>query len=89
MMKCGWVVVVAVVGCSSADPSVDAARPFLDANTDVRTPCTPGCSSVQTCCEMAAGNRCVDVYSDPDNCGGCGIECAAGELCINLICATP
>jgi hypothetical protein len=52
--------------------------------------CTPGCSSVQMCCTSSvAGNRCVDHFSDPSNCGGCGIVCRATELCINQACRVP
>jgi hypothetical protein len=51
--------------------------------------CTPGCSSVQMCCgSSATGNRCVDYFSDPANCGGCGNVCAAGQLCVNRMCMT-
>ena len=49
--------------------------------------CTPGCSSVQMCCtSSASGNRCVDYFSDPMNCGGCGNVCASGQICANRMC---
>jgi hypothetical protein len=31
---------------------------------------------------------CVDESADPNNCGGCGTVCAAGQLCSNGACAT-
>jgi Stigma-specific protein, Stig1 len=34
------------------------------------------------CCR----NRCVNVSSDPDNCGFCGIRCPFGWTCCNGIC---
>ncbi|MBN8614058.1 MAG: hypothetical protein J0L92_25900, partial [Deltaproteobacteria bacterium] len=56
-------------------------------NSGVR--CTPGCSSVQMCCaNSTTGNRCVDHFSDPANCGACGNVCAAGQLCVNRMCMT-
>jgi glucosylceramidase len=30
---------------------------------------------------MACGQQCIDVLSDPTNCGGCGIPCSAGQIC--------
>jgi len=27
------------------------------------------------------GASCVDTFSDPDNCGGCGIACGPGKVC--------
>lgn len=27
------------------------------------------------------GSSCVDNLSDPNNCGGCGVVCAAGQVC--------
>ncbi len=47
-----------------------------------------GCSSgncpghFKTC-----GNVCVDIYTDPANCGACGNACAAGNVCSNGTCS--
>ncbi|MBX7194800.1 MAG: hypothetical protein K1X94_22285 [Sandaracinaceae bacterium] len=57
-----------------------------DNRTNNTARCTPGCSSVQLCCGNSAGNRCVDHFSDPANCGGCGNVCASGQLCVNRMC---
>ncbi|HEU0114300.1 MAG TPA: MXAN_6577-like cysteine-rich protein [Thermomicrobiales bacterium] len=43
----------------------------------------PPCDSGLTRC--AAG--CVNLASDPANCGACGTACAAGQTCFNGICA--
>lgn len=51
--------------------------------------CTPGCSSVQMCCGSSAGNRCVDYFSDPANCGACGNVCASGQVCVSRMCQSP
>ena len=37
-----------------------------------------GCVPGRTLC----GAVCVDTESDPINCGGCGVACAAGEACV-------
>jgi hypothetical protein len=47
-----------------------------------------GCSSsscpghFKTC-----GNACVDIYTDPANCGACGTACASGNVCSAGACA--
>lgn len=40
-------------------------------------------ASFQGCTDsaVACGNACVDVDTDSDNCGGCGIECSASQHC--------
>ncbi|MHB8419608.1 MAG: hypothetical protein ACYDCL_16145 [Myxococcales bacterium] len=38
-----------------------------------------------TCC----GSSCVDIGSDVQNCGGCGIACTAGALCLQQQCVPP
>jgi glucosylceramidase len=40
------------------------------------------CSSGQMLC----GDTCMDVLSDPNNCGGCGIPCLGGQTCQNGTC---
>lgn len=47
-------------------------------------PCTGNGNSV--CC----GNACVDIYSDANNCNGCGLKCGSGQFCNLGVCApTP
>src|SRR5688500_3478758 len=36
-----------------------------------------GCPPYQDLC----GGRCVPITVDPDNCGGCGIECTGEQAC--------
>lgn len=90
-MRWGMVLtVVLLCGCGAEMQAADAG-PMADApvTPDTAVMCSPGCASVQLCCPRAAGNRCVDYFSDPMNCGGCGVTCDVGELCINAECATP
>ncbi len=37
------------------------------------------CGANETCCQTPAG--CRNLTSDADNCGGCGLACAAGQRC--------
>ncbi|HHH29123.1 MAG TPA: MYXO-CTERM sorting domain-containing protein, partial [Polyangiaceae bacterium] len=55
----------------------------------VPEPGTEGCAAYLTCqagsCVCADGltdcGECVDVKSDDEHCGACGVSCAAGESC--------
>ncbi len=44
-------------------------------------------SAGQSYCETAHG--CVDLTSDHDNCGVCGLACLAGEMCKSGTCTCP
>ena len=48
----------------------------------------PVCTINQVCCAMGAASQCVDVMNDPNNCGGCGTMCQAGEMCVNGNCTS-
>jgi hypothetical protein len=41
-----------------------------------------GCSIYQKTC----GGQCMTVATDPQNCGGCGVKCAAGQVCSGGAC---
>ena len=43
-----------------------------------------GCAPKKDSCHLPSlrcGDHCVDVSSDPSNCGGCGVVCGAGQTC--------
>ena len=42
-----------------------------------------GCAGATTCC----GETCIDLASDPNNCGGCGAVCPAGANAAEVVCA--
>jgi len=45
---------------------------------------TAACLDTETKC----GSKCVDVYTDPDNCGGCGTICdGVKNACANAVCS--
>jgi hypothetical protein len=43
------------------------------------------CAAAETDC----GGTCTDTRSDPASCGGCGMACAAGEICVDGGCQVP
>jgi hypothetical protein len=67
-------------GQSAAPPDAPA---LPDAQGDASR-CSSPCSAVQACCGTEP--RCVDYYSDPANCGGCGIVCDPGAVCVGRMC---
>jgi hypothetical protein len=65
-------------------------------------PCVPdggSCSETSDCCDelrccrgangYGGGGVCVDVSSDPSNCGDCGLECPRGAICSGGRCVFP
>ncbi len=51
------------------------------------TACSVSVSVTCTGGLVACGSDCVDIDSDPDNCGGCGVSCN-GDECIQGTCNT-
>ncbi len=55
--------------------------------------CRPGCSVPARPCpdgaDACCSERCVDPQADAANCGGCGIECAPGQVCEAGACEVP
>lgn len=76
-------VAAALSGCSGSTPAniLDASAPDGDSPTDSGGGlCGPG--------TIACGNKCVAPDIDPKNCGGCGKQCASGDMCSTGTCAT-
>src|SRR4051812_4282358 len=50
--------------------------------------CSPSTNKV-TCpdTQQLCGSVCSDLNKDPENCGGCGNACAAGQVCASGSCA--
>lgn len=44
--------------------------------------CSPACDSNRRCC----GETCIDVLTDPKNCGTCGVACPDGIACVDGKC---
>ncbi len=67
-----------MLGAACGDGEPDSTAQTGDGDGD--TP--PVCSSTQEVCDGV----CTSIASDPDNCGGCDIECASGEACSEGTC---
>jgi len=79
---------LAVSGCTTVivvPPQPADAGPPLDARPSSCDFCGPG----EVCCPTSTGNRCIDVQSDPANCGGCGEVCPSGQVCRVAWCYPP
>jgi len=63
-------------GSSTADPGAD------DPDTGEPDESPSDCSPTEDYCD----GRCVDVLSNPDNCGSCGFACNDTATCVNGIC---
>ena len=57
--------------------------------------CAAACSPGNTACGPRTGPdgctffACIDTLSDNNNCGACGTQCAAGQVCVLGSCLTP
>ena len=62
--------------CLTYDPLRNSCGDFCDDQADL------------CCIDHATGARvCADVESDPENCGGCGVDCEWDEVCLEGVCA--
>jgi Stigma-specific protein, Stig1 len=51
--------------------------------------CEPRCLEINPWdadCSLTTGSQHVNIYSDVNNCGGCGFKCAAGQTCDRFTC---
>lgn len=58
----------------------------LDAASKAASSVTPGTGSGCTAPERDCGGTCVNVMTDPANCGDCGVPCATGASCDGGVC---
>jgi hypothetical protein len=79
--------VTAAAGCTRLASGTAMAA---DAGTTALVATPPAdCAPSQLRCEDGAGGSyCASVVSDNANCGGCGVHCAAGQVCSGGACAT-
>ena len=62
----------------------DDAPEFIDVTFDASESDSATCGSGRALCN----GMCVDVSSDPANCGACGMTCGVGSVCAAGVCAT-
>jgi hypothetical protein len=43
--------------------------------------------NVGACCQNFFGATCTDLTSDPQNCGGCSVQCPSGQTCAGGLCS--
>ncbi len=64
---------------STSDPSAGTTTPLTTTETTDSPTTAMGCAPGEEDC----GDGCVNIDADPENCGGCGIDCAgAGMICV-------
>jgi len=68
----------------------DAPAPEASVSNEGGTSCPSSCPAGQTCVngacacpsyQVACDGGCVAASADPDNCGGCGMQCSGVQLC--------
>lgn len=70
--------------CTAGKCTFTACDPnYFDLDSNPANGCEP-CASPLTLCNTTT---CVDTSNDNDNCGGCGIKCAAPASCAGSTCA--
>ncbi|MHB8418766.1 MAG: hypothetical protein ACYDCL_11865 [Myxococcales bacterium] len=80
----------AVSGCGSGCPAggvCSLVQSFcIDAScADGGAFCQLGNGGLGACCAGA----CADIFNSPSNCGGCGVTCSTGRLCVHGSCVIP
>lgn len=69
---------VACAACSGADSCT---------NGSCECGGNPACASPKSCCVSSGVGSCIDLSSDPANCGWCGHSCGTGGTCGGGLCA--
>jgi len=70
------------VGCGTIDDGCGGSLDCGDCGSDAGADAT-ACPGSETDC----AGTCVDVETDPSNCGACGMSCAVGQTCSAGACA--
>lgn len=81
-------VAVILAGCGATSPTGSGGTGGTGgtAGADAGSgACGGACGTARTCCDR----HCVNLDNDPQNCGRCGVKCAAGTYCTNGACVVP
>jgi hypothetical protein len=102
--SCGWIVVNVGMGVAApvqlvtichlppGNPGnaqlITVGAPAVPAHVRLHgdAVCAPGNTD---CCADPSGEVCTNLGSDVDNCGGCNVVCAAGDVCLSGACTCP
>lgn len=94
MTKALMFLLAAALGCGRLKPAADAS---VEAGADAAPRCLLGsaplatstvCPSHPELCGDVCGAACVDLATDGDNCGACGVTCRARASCTDGVCGT-
>jgi hypothetical protein len=79
--------------CAAETPVCDANAACSNASGSYSCTCREGyegdgkvCTFIPQCSATLCGEACVDVQTDKNNCGGCGVSCSANQACAAGIC---
>lgn len=79
---------------NSLDHCGACGRPCPSSSTTSTPSCSAGMCTTTACsgstrnCDRVASNGCeANIQSDAANCGGCGVACAAGAMCVSGRCS--
>ena len=85
----GVVLLASALAASCSDDAPDRERDDTNPNNVIAPGIDMPPGNTCTAPRIDCSGTCVDTTSDPRHCGGCGVACAAGDLCQAGACVTP
>ncbi len=76
-------------GCGGVCNGAEGGTCVAGASCDDHATCHCDGAHQALCYDAQFQQHCLDVGSDPDNCGGCGRICPTGVACVDGACACP
>lgn len=91
LLALGLSVAACAVGSAAGDEivakKIDGGAPAHDSGSPNDATDQDTGSNQPTCLKTLCGSACVDIESDPNNCGGCGIACGGSDTCSSGQCS--
>jgi hypothetical protein len=79
--------------CNAETPVCDPNASCSNASGSYSCACREGyegdgktCVFIPQCSATTCGEACVDIQTDKNNCGGCGVSCSANQACAAGVC---